>query len=211
MKFTPANGRVQILLERVNSHLEVSVVDSGPGIAPDFLPHVFERFRQADGSTTRGQGGLGLGLAIVKNLTELHGGTVRAKSTLSQGATFTIMLPLAPLRDDPEGEERRHPSTPPESSVPRALPKLGGLTVLVVDDEEDARELVALMLKKAGAKTISAGSAKQAFDLVRSAPPDLIVSDIGMPVEDGYSLMSKIRALPPEQGGNVPAIALRAF
>jgi PAS domain S-box-containing protein len=209
IKFTPRGGRVQVLLERVNSHLEVNVVDSGAGISPEFLPFVFDRFRQADSSTTRKHGGLGLGLAIVKHLVELHGGTVRAKSGgESQGSTFTVTLPLAALHAEPD-ETRRHPAGP-SASTPRA-PSLLNVSVVVVDDEEDARVLIAKMLTKAGAKVRTGSCAAEAIDAVRSEPPDVLVSDIGMPDEDGFSLIRAIRKLPGEQGGAVPAIALTAY
>ena len=210
IKFTPRGGRVQVLLERVNSHLEVNVADSGAGIAPEFLPFVFERFRQADSSTTRRHGGLGLGLAIVKHLVELHGGSVRVKSAgLSQGSTFTVLLPLAPLQSEP-AEKRQHPQArQPMSAIP--LPKLEAISALVVDDEDDARMLIAKMLTKAGAKVRTANSAADALKAVSAEPPDVLISDIGMPDEDGFSLIRSIRALPPEKGGRVPAIALTAY
>lgn len=212
IKFTPAGGRVQILLERVNSHLEVSVTDTGVGISAEFLPHVFERFRQADASTTRRHGGLGLGLAIVKNLSELHGGGVRAKSPgKDQGTTFTVVLPVAVLHSDPTPDERRHPGTPGGGTTASPLPRLEKLSVLVVDDEEDARNLLALVLAKAGAVVRTAGSVHQALQLWQEAVPEMLISDIGMPGEDGYALIRAIRSLPQEQGRHVPAIALSAY
>lgn len=212
IKFTPAGGKVQILLERVNSHLEVSVTDTGMGISADFLPYVFERFRQADASTTRRHGGLGLGLAIVKNLAELHGGGVRAKSPgKDQGTTFTIVLPVAVLHPDPIPHERRHPDGPDGDTVFAPLPRLDNLSVLVVDDEEDARNLLAIVLTKAGASVRTAGSVKQALQLWREAVPEVLISDIGMPGEDGHALIRTIRALPEREGRQVPAIALSAY
>ncbi len=212
IKFTPPGGKVQILLERVNSHLEVSVTDTGMGISADFLPYVFERFRQADSSSTRRHGGLGLGLAIVKHLAELHGGSVRAKSPgANQGTTFTVMLPLAVLHHEPDDPGRRHPGVSGDPSSPAPLPKLDDLSVLVVDDEEDARQLLALMLSKAGAKVRTAGSVKQALELWQQDVPQVLISDIGMPGEDGYSLIRAIRSLPADQGGTTPAIALSAY
>ncbi|RBP41511.1 PAS domain S-box-containing protein [Roseimicrobium gellanilyticum] len=212
IKFTPRDGRVQILLERVNSHLEVVVTDTGCGIEADFLPYVFERFRQADASTTRRHGGLGLGLAIVKNLTELHGGTARVKSPgVGQGSTFVICLPLAPIHVEPDDGSRRHPDAVNGERTMAPPPKLDGISVLVVDDEEDARMLIAKMLAKAGAQVHKAGSAKEAIEELKRILPDVLISDIGMPVADGYSLIRSVRALPAELGGRVPAIALSAY
>ncbi|WP_218032865.1 PAS domain S-box protein [Brevifollis gellanilyticus] len=212
IKFTPVGGKVQIVLERVNSHLEVSVTDNGAGISADFLPHVFERFRQADATTTRKHGGLGLGLAIVKHLAELHGGTVRAKSPgVNLGTTFTVMLPLAILHPEPYQGERRHPGVPGAGSLVSPLPPLDSITVLVVDDEEDARNLLLVVLSKAGAKVRTAGSVRQALDQWNEVVPDILISDIGMPEEDGYTLIQKIRALPEDKGRSVPAIALSAY
>ncbi len=212
IKFTPAGGKVQVILERVNSHLEVSVTDTGMGISADFLPYVFERFRQADASTTRRHGGLGLGLAIVKNLSELHGGAVRAKSPgENQGTTFTIVLPVAVLHPESTQPERRHPGGPGGGTMVSTLPRLDKLSVLVVDDEEDARNLLAIVLAKAGASVRTAGSVKAALQLWQEAVPQVLISDIGMPGEDGYSLIRAIRALPQEQGRHVPAIALSAY
>lgn len=212
IKFTPRDGRVQVLLERVNSHLEVIVTDSGCGIDDAFLPYVFERFRQADASTTRRHGGLGLGLAIVKHLAELHGGTVRVKSPgPGQGATFIVCLPLAPIQVDGEDGTRRHPDAVDGENSVAPLLRLDGISVLVVDDEEDARMLIAKMLAKAGAEVHDAGSAKEALEELKRTCPDVLISDIGMPVADGYSLIRSVRALPVELGGRVPAIALSAY
>lgn len=211
IKFTPSGGKVQILLERVNSHLEVSVTDSGMGISADFLPYVFERFRQADSTSTRRHGGLGLGLAIVKHLTELHGGSVRAKSPgENKGTTFTVLLPLAVLHMEPEESGRRHPAAG-DSKAPIPLPRLDGCSLLVVDDEEDARNLLSRMLTKAGAEVRMAGSVRQALELWQQAVPDVLISDIGMPEEDGYALVRTIRSMPAKKGGGVPAIALSAY
>lgn len=212
IKFTPRGGRVMILLERVNSHLEVAVTDTGAGISPDFLPYVFERFRQEDASATRSHGGLGLGLAIVKNLVELHGGKVTAKSGgLSTGATFTVALPLAVLHGEPAMDTREHPAAETARPPRGRLPRLDGVSILLVDDEKDARNVVAAMLEKAGASVQAAASAQEALDSLETAVPNLMISDIGMPGEDGYSLIRKVRGLPPERGGNLPAIALSAY
>jgi PAS domain S-box-containing protein len=213
MKFTPRDGRVHVLLERVNSHLEISIIDTGEGIAPEFLPYVFDRFRQADASTTRRHGGLGLGLAIVKQLVELHGGSVRAKSPgKKQGTTFTVALPLTPMHPDPQpAQERRHPKAPDPSLAPEACAEIAGVTVLVVDDEPDARALVQRFLEDCDAKVTATGSAAEALKLVQQLRPDVLVSDIGMPTEDGYSLIRNVRALDPKKGGDTPAIALTAY
>ncbi|MEP7069141.1 MAG: ATP-binding protein [Usitatibacter sp.] len=211
IKFTPKDGKVQVLLERVDSHIEVSVADTGMGIESKFIDHVFERFRQQDSSTTRRYGGLGLGLSIVKHLVELHGGTVRARSAgQGQGATFSVQLPLAVV-NRPAEESRSHPRT--AKALPSAIRMvdLTGLTVLVVDDQPDARNLIARVLADCNARVATAASAEEALALVESERPDVLVSDIGMPDVDGYELLRRVRALGPERGGKVPAIALTAF
>jgi CheY-like chemotaxis protein len=215
IKFTPRGGRVQVVLERVNSHLEVSVIDTGEGIRPEFLPHVFDRFRQADATTTRRHGGLGLGLSIVKQLVELHGGSVRAKSAgQGHGATFTVSLPLAVIHPDPAPEDgRRHPKS--GGSAPALVADLcaeiAGVKVLVVDDEPDARALIRRLLEDCGAAVATAASAAEAMEALQVERPDVLVSDIGMPTEDGYSLIRRVRGLGKEQGGDVPAVALTAY
>ncbi|HEX8434704.1 hybrid sensor histidine kinase/response regulator, partial [Archangium sp.] len=211
IKFTPQGGRVTVRLRRVESLVELEVVDSGQGIAPAFLPHVFERFRQADGSATRRYGGLGLGLAIVRHLVELHGGTVHAHSEgEGRGARFTVRLPLAGTRVTGAGSSRATPAlrvTP----LPEELPDLSGVHVLVVDDEVNTRELLRVVLEERGARVTVAASAAEAFECLMREPPDMLVSDIGMPGEDGYALIRRVRALRREQGGQVPAAALTAF
>jgi len=213
IKFTPRGGRVQVLLQRINSHIELNIIDTGEGIKPEFLPHVFDRFRQSDASTTRRHGGLGLGLAIVKQLVELHGGSVCAKSSgEGQGATFTVSLPMPVIHPEPEPSiERRHPGANdvPVSSV--ECPDIAGVKVLVLDDEPDARALVKRFLEDCSAVVILAASADEALEKVRTERPDVIASDIGMPTEDGYSFIRRVRALQPEQGGNTPALALTAY
>jgi signal transduction histidine kinase/ActR/RegA family two-component response regulator len=212
IKFTPKGGRVQVRLERVNSHVEVAVSDTGSGIAPDFLPHVFDRFRQADQKTTRQHGGMGLGLAIVRHLVELHGGTVTAASAgEGSGATFTVRLPVAPVYHGEEETARVHPAA--RSTLPafETFDRLDGVKVLVVDDEPDTRELLRAGLGQCGAEVLAVGSAAEAFEAVGKSPPDLIISDIGMPGEDGYELMRRVRRLPAGAGGRVPAIALTAY
>src|SRR6266849_3588399 len=204
VKFTPKGGRIQMVLQRVKSSVEIVVIDTGLGIPPEVLPHIFERFRQGDSSSTRSQTGLGLGLALVRHLTELHGGTVSAESAgEGQGATFRVRLPLAPIAPlDPTGE-RTYPSMP--------LPTYTGLRLLVVDDDTDALALVSIMLTKAGAQVRTCTSASEALSLLRSWRPDLLISDIEMPGEDGYALIRKVRALGPSDGGQTPAIALTAY
>ncbi len=209
VKFTPKEGRIDVRLQRVNSHVEITITDSGIGIDPAVLPHVFERFRQADSSTTRAYGGLGLGLSIVKQLVELHGGTVRADSAgRGHGATFVVALPLRPLRED---DARVHPVSNQAHAIPGSDISLAGLTVLVVDDDPDARELVRTLLARADAAIRTAASADEALELLRGDKPDLLLCDIGMPGRDGYQLIRAIRALPVSDGGKIPAIALTAF
>ena len=213
VKFSPKGGRVQVLLKRINSHLEVEIIDTGEGIEPQFLPYVFDRFRQADASTTRNHGGLGLGLAIVKQLVELHGGAVRARSGgKGTGTTFTVLLPVTVLHPDPTPDPvRRHPRGDGATVDPDACAQLKGLRVLVVDDEPDARSLVRRLLRDCDAVPTVAGSAAEALQRLGEGSFDVLLSDIGMPGEDGFSLMKKIRALPAESGGDVPAIALTAY
>jgi len=212
VKFTPKDGRAQVRLERINSHVEIVVSDTGKGIEPEFLPHVFDRFRQSDGSMTRRHGGLGLGLAIVRQLVELHGGTVSVSSAgADEGATFIVSLPLLPLRQEPASDVLRvHPRAETGASLD-CPPELSGLRVLLVDDEADSRDLLNLVLDSCGANVTIAASAAEAFETIKREKFDVIVSDIGMPGEDGFSLIRKIRELPVEQGGKVPAIALTAY
>jgi len=212
IKFTPREGRVQIRSERVNSHLEIVVSDTGQGISPDFLPHVFDRFRQADQKTSRQHGGMGLGLAIVRHLVELHGGMVRAESDgEGKGATFTVMLPITPIYQVDTTGSRVHPGArdllPPADSTDR----LDGLTILVVDDEADTRELLKQGLEYCGATVTVAESAAEAMELIKTAVPDVLISDVGMPGTDGYAFIRQIRKLSPQQGGRVAAIALTAY
>jgi PAS domain S-box-containing protein len=209
IKFTPKGGNVDVMLERVNSHLEITVHDSGIGIKPEFLPMVFDRFRQADASTSRSYGGLGLGLSIVKNLVELHGGTVRAKSPgEGQGATFIVSLPLAPFRGD---EPRQHPTTSKAPPIVSDTLQLSGIKVLVVDDEADARTLIQRVLFQCNAEVLVASNAAEGLAMLQQHKPHLLISDIGMPETDGYQFLRQVRQLPPEQGGDTPAIALTAF
>jgi PAS domain S-box-containing protein len=213
IKFTPRGGRVQIRTQRVNSHLEIVVSDTGQGIAPDFLPHVFDRFRQADQRTSRQHGGMGLGLAIVRHLVELHGGTVRANSEgEGHGSTFTVMLPITPIYQVDHSGGRVHPGArdllPP---VDDCTDRLDGMRILVVDDEADTRDLLKQGLEYCGAKVKVVGTASEALELLMSTSPDILISDIGMPMVDGYDLIKQVRGLPPDRGGGVPAIALTAY
>lgn len=212
IKFTPKGGRVQVRLERVNSHIEIVVTDTGVGIKAEFLPHVFDRFRQADQATTRQHGGLGLGLAIVRHLVELHGGTIQAESQgEDQGATFTVRLPVIPVYQKEDLAERVHPAAR-DTLVSFECPEnLNGVKILVVDDESDTRELLRVGLNHCGADVLIAGSAKEALEAIEKARPEILISDIGMPDEDGYELIKKIRALPARKGGKTPAIALTAY
>jgi signal transduction histidine kinase/ActR/RegA family two-component response regulator len=212
IRFTPRGGKVSVVLEHVESHLEVSVVDNGEGIKAEFLPHVFDRFRQADPSTTRRHGGLGLGLAIVKQLVELHGGSIRARSEgLGHGATFTVHLPLSAVQAEEAPAPRRQGSTLATHPIPGSYTTLKGVKVLVVDDEPDARALVKRLLEDCEATVATAASAAEALEAVRHEAPTVLVSDIGMPVEDGYSLIRKVRALDRLRGSNTPALALTAY
>jgi signal transduction histidine kinase/ActR/RegA family two-component response regulator len=210
IKFTPKGGRVQVQLRRVSSHVEVSVSDTGQGIDATFLPQIFERFRQADSSTRRAHGGLGLGLAIVRQLVELHGGTVRAESAgEGQGATFTVELPISLLRSQPVVEQA-HPAT--SGPVPfTPSPVLHGARLLVVDDEPDTLETLRTVLALCGAEVQTAASAAAALAVLESFDPTVLISDIGMPGEDGYAFIRRVRALPAERGGAVPALALTAY
>ncbi|HKP86992.1 MAG TPA: PAS domain S-box protein [Blastocatellia bacterium] len=213
VKFTPKGGRVEVRLERINSYVEITVSDTGKGISSEFLPYVFDRFRQADSSFTRVHGGLGLGLAIVRQLVELHGGTVEARSAgEGYGATFIVKLPISISRD-----VARYRAVASEeidlsvtSNTPEFPPRLDGLRLLIVDDEPDACEMLVTILKGYGAEVRAAGSAAEGLEAVRAWGPDVLISDIEMPYEDGYSFISKVRALPSEESGRTPAIALTA-
>jgi signal transduction histidine kinase/CheY-like chemotaxis protein len=212
IKFTPKGGTVRVILRRVNSSIEVSVVDTGEGISAEFLPHVFERFRQADASTTRHHGGLGLGLSIVKHLVELHGGKVRAQSAgAGEGATFSVELPMLAVQPGAISGGRDYPSRPAQMAAPGEPPSLEGICVLAVDDDLDARNLLKHVLESCGARVILAASGQEAMELVLRERPDMIISDIGMPGEDGYEFIRRVRALSPDKGGRTPAAALTAF
>ncbi|MEL6461851.1 MAG: response regulator [Cyanobacteria bacterium J06621_15] len=203
IKFTPTGGSIEISLEEINSSIQIQVRDTGIGIGSEFLISIFEYFRQVDGSTTRSKGGLGLGLAITRHLVEAHGGTITAESCgEGQGATFTVIFPVK--KSSHTGSEK---FLEPEQSDNQ----LCGIKALVVDDEPDARELLAFILEEQGAEIELAACAKEALSKLKTFVPDILISDIGMPEEDGISLLNKIRQLPYNQGGNVTAIALTAF
>ncbi len=202
VKFTPEGGQVNIQLKPVGSHAQIIVSDTGQGIHPDFLPHVFDYFRQADAATTRNFGGLGLGLAIVHHLVELHGGTVVAESPgVGQGATFTIQLPLMPTQ----------PTANQDSQLLAMSLDLSDIKILVVDDDTDTRELTAFLLEQYGARVTAVSSAQEALVALTRSKPHVLLSDIGMPNVDGYVLIQQVRTLPSEQGGQIPAIALTAY
>jgi PAS domain S-box-containing protein len=212
VKFTPGGGRVQVKLKLVNAHVEIAVSDTGAGIDPEFLPHVFERFRQADQRTTRQHGGLGLGLAIVRHLIELHGGSVRADSAgEGAGATFTVRLPVVPVHRREEAEEHIHLAAQDMLPAHECPERLDGLRILVVDDEPDARDMLSAGLGLCGAQVTAASSVGEALEAIAGGKFDAIISDIGMPREDGYELIRRVRALPPGAGGKTPAIALTAY
>lgn len=209
MKFTPKGGRINVILERVDSHVEVTVEDNGVGIEPDFLPYVFDRFRQADSGISRRHGGLGLGLSIVKSLVELHGGSVRAKSPgKDQGATFSVALPLFHVRP----EEVREPALSPTDPLQTIeLPRLDSTRVLLVDDDADGCELVSAILVARGAHVRCVTSGPQALELMQQEHFDVILSDIGMPDMDGYEFMRKLRKSEEGRSNLTPAIAVTAY
>jgi PAS domain S-box-containing protein len=211
VKFTPPGGAVRVGVEGTDAEVIIVVSDTGQGISPEFLPYVFDRFSQADSSSTRKYGGLGLGLAIVRHLTELHGGSVRAESPgAGRGATFTVRLPRAGRRGEPSVPEEGRGAAGEEKVSVQPLP-LEGTKVLVVDDEADARDLLETILGQYGARVRAAASAREALEALGEWGPDVLVADIGMPDEDGYMLIRQIRALPAAEGGNIPAAALTAY
>ncbi|HEV7472803.1 MAG TPA: ATP-binding protein, partial [Pyrinomonadaceae bacterium] len=209
IKFTPSGGQVKITLARLDSQIEITVSDSGQGISKAFLPLVFERFRQADMKTTRLHGGLGLGLAIARQLVELHGGTVSVQSEgENKGASFSVRLPVLLIYQNQPEAGKPHKCLTPPLECPEDL---AGIKVLAVDDEPDACELLNSSLTQCGANVRIATSAAEALKLLKEEQPDVLISDIGMPEVDGYELMYKIRALPPSEGGRIPALALTAY
>jgi CheY-like chemotaxis protein len=224
IKFTPMAGRVEVRAEQDGPHVRIRVSDTGRGIDPSFLPHVFDRFRQADATSTRSHGGLGIGLTIVRHIVELHGGHVKAESPGDgKGAVFTVTLPIAATVDaqpaisvgpSPPGRLVPVPAPAPMSAAGAAAANrhdLSGVKVLVVDDEPDAREVLRRILERAKADTQTAASAAEARDMIARTRPDVVVSDIAMPGEDGYALLEYLRTAPPEVGGGTTAIALTAY
>jgi signal transduction histidine kinase/response regulator RpfG family c-di-GMP phosphodiesterase len=212
VKFTPNHGRVYVGLTRRRSHVEITVSDTGQGIRADFLPHIFDRFRQADGTTTRVHGGLGLGLAIVRHLLELHGATIHAHSDgTGQGATFTVKLPAAVVHEADDIEQMHITSENVNFLSSDNSSVLKGLRVLVVDDEPDTRDLLDTVLRGHGADVKVAGSTSEALEILETWAASVLVSDIGMPGEDGYALIKKVRALDAKQKRRIPAIALTAY
>jgi PAS domain S-box-containing protein len=210
IKFTPRDGQVRVALRQAGSQVEVAVSDTGQGIEADFLPFVFDKFRQADASAARKHGGLGIGLALVKNLVEMHGGTVGVASDgPGRGATFVINLPVSAKYAEPDAERRQ--SAAQGLADRQNCPSLAGITVLAVEDEPDTRELLRRFLIECGANAVMAASAGEALDIIDRQRVDVVVSDIGMPEVDGYELVRLIRARPPDRGGNIPAAALTAF
>lgn len=206
VKFTPAGGRVEIRLMEVGNQAQIQVSDTGKGISPEFLPYVFDYFRQADSTITRAFGGLGLGLAIVRKVVEMHGGKVQAESPgEGLGTTFTVELPLLVRSEQVTRGENESLDYEAESSL------LSDTQVLVVDDEPDIRDLITFILQDYGVQVTAVSSAQEALEALSESVPDVLISDIGMPKTDGYMLMREVRSRSPQQGGNVPAIALTAY
>jgi two-component system CheB/CheR fusion protein len=214
VKFTPRGGRVQIAVRRAHNQVHVTVRDTGCGIPEDFLPHVFDRFRQAEGSSRRAQAGLGLGLTLVRELVELHGGTVRAESLgTDRGATFTVLLPIPALLLPPPDLDPTVPMLPASPTAAVAAPSrmLEGTRVLVVDDESDARDALVGLLERCGAEVRPAASVAEAMAALEKELPDVLISDLGMPGEDGYELIRRVRLLPADAGGKLPSLAVSAY
>jgi PAS domain S-box-containing protein len=204
VKFTPKDGQIEVELTRVDAHARIRVRDTGKGISPSFLPHVFDRLRQADSTSTRAHGGLGIGLAIVRHLVELHGGAVSAESEgEGKGATLTVELPVSGMAGTPRSA--------PDAAAEEGAVRLDGVRVMVVDDEADTRDLLSFSLRNYGAEVTALGSASEALAAIQRDKPDVLVSDIGLPGDDGYALIRKVRALDEERGGRVPAAALTAY
>jgi CheY-like chemotaxis protein len=213
IKFTPRNGRVQIRLARINSHVEIVVSDTGEGIDPEFLPHLFQRFRQADSAFTRSHGGLGLGLAISRHLVEAHGGSIEAVSPgKGHGTTVRVELPLMIVHDETANDpDRVHPSVDVTAPGHLQLPDLGGRKVLLVDDDADAREMARDALTFAGAVVLTASSATEALTMLEREQVDVAILDIGLPETDGYELLKAIRARTKDRQGGIPVAALTAY
>jgi CheY-like chemotaxis protein len=211
IKFTSPEGRVSIYLEWLDRDVQIRVQDTGKGLPKNVIPYIFDRFRQAEASTTRSHGGLGLGLAIVRHLVELHGGTVWCDSPgLGRGSTFTVQLPRQSVYQQEEDTESA-PTRVEATATPPSSSTLAGLRVLVVDDEPDALEYFKIVFEEEGAQVTVANSVSKALQALEASPPDVLVSDIGMPVEDGYSLIARLRDLERQRGGFLPAVALTAY
>ncbi|HVY48383.1 MAG TPA: ATP-binding protein, partial [Minicystis sp.] len=209
VKFTEPGGRVDVTVRRVGGAAEIAVVDTGRGIDERFMPHVFQPFRQADAGISRSSGGLGLGLAISRQLVELHGGQIRASSAgLGKGAWFVVRLPIT--THDEVGPTKEPPHRAPARAYPPRT-QLEGLSVLVVEDDADARQLIEAVLVDCGANVLLASNVPEAMAALESGRPDVLLSDIGMPGENGYDLMRRVRELPPERGGGIPAAAITAY
>jgi CheY-like chemotaxis protein len=216
VKFTPRGGRVDVWIGRVGTSLHLRVSDTGQGITRDFLPQVFERFRQAAGGASRSQGGLGLGLSIVKQLVELHGGTVEADSPGDgKGATFTVALPIPPLllqpTDTGQAEVPLESTAADKTWTPPDRTMLEGIRLLVVEDEAESREMLVAAFERCGAQVSVAVSASEAMEVLQRAPPDAVVCDIALPGEDGHEFIRKVRAVEAKKGGRIPALALTAY
>jgi signal transduction histidine kinase/ActR/RegA family two-component response regulator len=210
VKFNSKGGSVEVRLQRVKSHVQIVVSDTGQGISQEFLPFVFERFRQADGTITRAHGGLGLGLAIVRHLVELHGGTIYAESEgTGLGAAFTVDIPVRAVQD--VGKPEQLHAAIEEAAAIEYSHKLENVRVLVVDDEAEARLVLTTIIERCGAEVMAVASTAEALEAFDSFKPEVLMSDIGIPGEDGYTLIRKVRALNPEQGGKIPAVALTAY
>jgi signal transduction histidine kinase len=211
IKFTPAGGEVRVETAATAQHVRITVADNGAGIQPEFLPRVFDQFTQADASQARAHGGLGLGLAIVRHLVELHGGTVSVESAgINQGTTVTVVLPIRDMPDHTT-DDRLGPPSAVSDAAAQPLTSLEGVSVLIVDDEEDARDVLTMMLEDRGAEVRAAASAAAALECIDERVPDVLVSDIGMPGEDGHTFLRKLRSRGSEHGGDVPAVALTAY
>jgi signal transduction histidine kinase/ActR/RegA family two-component response regulator len=212
VKFTPSGGQVRVQLERVNSQVEIVVSDTGCGIRADFLPHVFERFRQADSRFAREYGGLGLGLAISRHIVELHGGTIHAASDgEGKGATFRVRLPVPNVQTEPQGDPTREHSPAEPRGGDTALARLDGIHVLAIDDEQDALTLLREILETAGAQVTTAASGQEALEAVEKIAPSVVIADVGMPGMDGFELIRRIRQWPERSISEMPAAALTAY
>jgi CheY-like chemotaxis protein len=211
VKFSDKGGRVQVRLERVNSHIEVTVTDNGIGISPEFLPHLFERFSQADAGTARLHGGLGLGLAICRHLVELQGGRISAHSRgAGQGSTFRVELPVRSVHTNVDEDIRRHPVTPRHSGKPQ-VPELNGVQILVVDDDQDSLALSREILEATGATVFTADSGQEALEKLRRNRANVLIADLGMPTMDGFALIAQVRGSADVAIREIPAAALTAF